>query len=794
MYQDKIKKQKLTKIKTVKEEKAVIQALEGQNDEPDSFRKNQGRKALDPNLYHYKNMNNQTCFYIRRIEDRFGKKIFTPLSLWKDDNGFYEWKQKAWSENRPLFREENLSRSFKPVLIVEGEKACIHAEKEPALKDKYICVSYSGGAKAVPYTLFNSLKDREVILMPDNDKPGAEAMHEIAKRLIDEEITDKIKWVTYAGKRLPDKWDVADPLPQGHTVESIVSDQIDYDETDFEKHWKKIEKRWNEKKIKAVVEELMNRYVFVESLNMFFDKKLFKNIELRNVANNYLHITKKSSITMDKQLLMEAGFPKVVSYFTHPGLPPGVITLKDNQILDLAGGKYLNNFRPHNLEPVKGKTGYIETVIKFFKYLLGEENWYIVEQFLAFLVQKPGVKAHWVIFIQSTEGGGKGLLGQIIQAIIGTANAYINVKAHQLTEKHSTLIQGRQLIVLNELSFSSSTKDKAELTNELKDLFTEHEIIINQKNKDPIRTANFCNFLIFTNDSRALKLDKNSRRYAIMRVQHEQEDIVQKQNELDVVNIILDLIENDPGTLLHYFKNEVELEDNRYFTGHAPRTADFDSMVEDTKDECEQFLDEALEAGTWPFNSEIIYGDRFTPKYNGFSGLVHLEELYEKLKKEKSFFINRAKLTDFLKSNCIKWADGSWTRQVKLSNKSRPKMWLLKDFAANSGGKSYKDCTETELGEIHEKFGFVQRGSEYFTPFDYFQEMYGHNQFDGKGKKQLDIAAVINEFKKKDISLGEEEAERIIVARKQEEYALNQARKREADKVIAEAKKEAAQS
>lgn len=792
MYQDKIAKQKKVKIKTVKEEIPVIPAMEGQVDYPDSFKAKGFLKMQNPNLYTYKNINGQVCFYIERREE-FGKKTFIPLSLWKEiEGGYYTWKAKAWPEKRPLFREEKLKNNFGAVLILEGEKACKFAEENEYLKAKYICVSFSGGAKAVPYTDFTVLKDRDVILMPDNDKPGAEAMHEIAKRLIEEEITDKIKMVVYNGKKLNDKWDIADPIPQGHTVESIVNDNVDYEDTDFEKHWKKIEKRWSEKKTKEVVEQLMQRYVYVEALNMFFDKQIFRNIELRSVANNYLHITKKSPITMDKALLMDPGFPKVISYFTHPGLPTGVISLKDNQILDFAAGKYLNNFRPHTLEPENIKQDTVKKIIRFFKWLLGEDNWIIVEQFISLLVQQPGYKAHWVIFIQSTEGGGKGLLAQLVQAIIGKANAYINVKASQLTEKHSTLIQGKQLIVLNELSFSSSVKDKAELTNELKDLFTEHELIINQKNKDPIRTANFCNFMIFTNDSRALKLDDNARRYAIMRVEHAQDVIVQKQIELGIVENVLEAVQNFPGALLHYFKNEVKLNDLKYFSSHAPRTKDFDSMVEDTKDDLEQFLDESLEAGTWPFNNEIINDHKsMVPKFNGFSGLVNLEELFEKLKKEKSVFVNRAKLTDWLKNNCIQWHNGNYTKQLKLSNGARPKVYLIKDMLAGVEGKSLKDLTETELGAHHEKFGFVSNSSKYFDPYDYFQTMYDKTEpFSANEIKSKILREIIDEFKtKKGIEISDDDAENIYVARKQEQYALEQAQKKLEQKAINEARK-----
>jgi len=80
----------------------------------------------------------------------------------------------------------------------------------------------------VPLHCTAALKNVSVVLFPDNDEPGISAMHEVAKRLISEEITDKISWIHYNDKSFPDKWDIADPIPSGHTVESIFSKIIKF--------------------------------------------------------------------------------------------------------------------------------------------------------------------------------------------------------------------------------------------------------------------------------------------------------------------------------------------------------------------------------------------------------------------------------------------------------------------------------------------------------------------------------------------------------------------------------------
>jgi hypothetical protein len=59
------------------------------------------------------------------------------------------------------------------VLITEGEKA---AEAAAALWPEAVSTTWPGGARAVKHGDFQPLKGRHVVLWPDNDQPGREAM------------------------------------------------------------------------------------------------------------------------------------------------------------------------------------------------------------------------------------------------------------------------------------------------------------------------------------------------------------------------------------------------------------------------------------------------------------------------------------------------------------------------------------------------------------------------------------------------------------------------------------------
>jgi putative DNA primase/helicase len=95
------------------------------------------------------------------------------------------------AKDRPLFREETIKGNDKKIIIAEGEKAVVEAEKKIEFTDYKVMLV--GGSNQVHLTNFEALKDREVILWPDNDEAGLKAMTEVALTLLEKDITIKLK-------------------------------------------------------------------------------------------------------------------------------------------------------------------------------------------------------------------------------------------------------------------------------------------------------------------------------------------------------------------------------------------------------------------------------------------------------------------------------------------------------------------------------------------------------------------------------------------------------------------------
>ena len=136
-------------------------------------------------------------FYVCRFP---GKRI-RPLT-WVDG----AWLWRAPKGNRPMLLSHPLAA--KPdamVLIVEGEKTRDAAQK---LFPDLVACCWSGGCKAIEKTNFTSLAGRKVLLWPDNDDAGRNAMQQLAQVLYGVGAAS-VKVVANPDDA-PQGWDIAD--------------------------------------------------------------------------------------------------------------------------------------------------------------------------------------------------------------------------------------------------------------------------------------------------------------------------------------------------------------------------------------------------------------------------------------------------------------------------------------------------------------------------------------------------------------------------------------------------------
>ena len=712
---------------------------------PSSFSKGQTPLHTDRDLaLQYKNYHGEIVFWVKRQDaTRGSKKKFTPFSYIgkKNSDGemIYSWEPRGWPKDRVLYGEDLLRNNNKPVIIFEGEKAANAGRK--LFKD-HVCICWSGGSNSVFKSDFKRLKDKKVVLWPDSDDEGLAAMHEVARTLILKEITEDIQIIELEKFELPKGWDVADEIKNDWINPKLIFENKNEYKKDDE-IWEDLEALEDKRNVDDTQNELIDRYVYIRDRTDLFEHNSYKFVNKTQIDDWFLHVTKKGP-KMWTELLSNPALNKVHNYLTHAGLPPGIVEIKDRQFPGVPAGKYLNNFRGSALVAKEGDCKYI---LDYYDWYLGRENWAIVEQLISFYFKYPGKKMLWCPVFVSQEGGGKGLLASLLEAMLGDNNVDTNCSVDMLTNIHSTVIEGKQLLVLNEVDSDSGNKDRKINTNKLKPYITDHTVNINPKNKPIIKIPNFCNFWINSNLENCLHLRNDTRRYLVIKIKHSQEEVKNKLEEGGLVDKMVEAIHGDGASHLKYhFEKMVKIPNEKMFFSHAPRTADLEEMIQDSRPTIHRMLDEALEAGTWPFEMLDTFWDERRPHtpysedektgeqiqnfptYHSktqFTGMVVAKELYHLLNQDVEFkkeYITLDLIIDWCKEKSIKWPNGETTKQIIVhfyEHTRKPRTYLIKDRSIPLIGQQpeYKtklsEMTEGELGRCFGLFNYTVRKMEH---------------------------------------------------------------------------------
>jgi uncharacterized protein (DUF927 family) len=132
-------------------------------------------------LHRYTSLDGRETHFVGRIEARGDKdKQFIPVT-YGGLKGVRGWHKKAPSPPRPLYGLSKLTaKPDAPVILCEGEKAADAAQR---LFPNHACMSWFGGNGQVGHADLSPLANRSVIVWPDADEPGRNAMRKLIPRL-----------------------------------------------------------------------------------------------------------------------------------------------------------------------------------------------------------------------------------------------------------------------------------------------------------------------------------------------------------------------------------------------------------------------------------------------------------------------------------------------------------------------------------------------------------------------------------------------------------------------------------
>ena len=195
--------------------------------------------------YEYKDADGNTLGYVVRLEDKQGNKITPTLTFCtqreseieskdhdqllipKSHSSTSQWRWQGFGNDRTLYGLDQLKpKPDVSVLVVEGEKT---AEAAKSLFPDYAVVTWSGGCGSVHKSDWSVLKDRNVVIWPDNDQPGLKAAAKITE-ILNQQGNDRVTIIDLPST-LPHKWDLADQIPEGLDAKEILHQSLEKQDT-----------------------------------------------------------------------------------------------------------------------------------------------------------------------------------------------------------------------------------------------------------------------------------------------------------------------------------------------------------------------------------------------------------------------------------------------------------------------------------------------------------------------------------------------------------------------------------
>ena len=462
------------------------------------------------------------------------------------------------------------------------------------------------------------------------------------------------------------------------------------------------------------LEEIKKSYCYVKANDMFYQFGTTEFYLAAQINNYHKHEVFLEKGTLTNKLLGSRDFKRAETFITSARFKPGIIKIdKPGMIPMINRGIVLNIYIPNYLQPKKGD---VKFVIDFFNWLIGEDKWKIIEQWIAFMLQQPGIKMKWaIVLVSNIEGVGKGLLARICSRILGYENVNENANYKHLTNTHNTLLVGTQLLVLNEVTLGDF-KSKAEGTNTLKNFVADDVYSCNFKNKPMIKLPNLTNFMLFSNDERVLSINDGARRYYFCNIAKTEEDIINKSDSGEFQRL-WDFADSDEGAaaLINYFKNEVKIEDPTIFFKRAPITDDLKQLIEQSKHPVIKKLEYDLS------RPDLIHRKIFQ---HDWTGLATFNWLNDQMSTTKDTMTRDRfdwgsygddALYKFLSANGKPWNNGESTRQIEIDG-VRQRFYLLDDSRCPIPGKSYRDLTPKQIEVIYKNYNKINQEIESEEP------------------------------------------------------------------------------
>jgi hypothetical protein len=277
----------------------------------------------------------------------------------------------------------------------------------------------------------------------------------------------------------------------------------------------------------------------------------------------------------------------------------------DERIITEDGDNFINSYRATGADADKSTSKEAGDLIEFHtgSNFPGDEVCQkLLISFLAHIVQFPGKKIKWAVFMQGVEGSGKGVYMDMMEAVLGSSN-YVAVGDDAIESKFNEWAADKQLIFYDEVIQGNMKQDRM---NNLKAKITNPGLTIAQKNKDTRTIPNTANDFFASNSASGIRIDDNDRRYFIL------QSIFQTKKDITAFKAA------NPGHFTQMFRLKDELAGGakHYLlnypihptfnpNGEAPLTSARSNVVNAGRSDIEWTIQEIIDEG----NASIVFPD-----------------------------------------------------------------------------------------------------------------------------------------------------------------------------------------
>lgn len=346
-----------------------------------------------------------------------------------------------------------------------------------------------------------------------------------------------------------------------------------------------IETEDEEKKEKFTVKELRQEFkdwVYVSSLDRVYNTR--NGILYKTEGFNRMHQSKLDKGTVLPLLLKYNCIQQADRLEFAPG---------EKAIFTYNNAVFANTYRAPTVHPQYNN---VKPMLKHLRLLIPHyDERKVILDYIAYLVQRPGKKVLFMPIIKGGKGIGKSVIAEkIIPVVLGEQNVRA-VKPRKVKADFNAWQLDTQLVVFHELKLGSSRKEKLELTEELKEVITDHGMQASRKAVDDYDVRNCLNLMGFTNHEDSIMITPDERRFYLIRSEMK----MQGNDYYDKLHAWLD---DNEEAIYHYFLNR-DIED---FNPHRlPRSRYTEEIKEQSYMWPQSILMGALQDKTHWVNTDV---------------------------------------------------------------------------------------------------------------------------------------------------------------------------------------------